>query len=111
LNFKIFSKYNSQRDYLLSEIVASVLKLPTKGHRNYKLENGKSVHIFTPLMVQLIQSCAELPSFKTLNTSGENDFEIKEKGTQELILSYFQQSYNCSHIFSDLFLKRFIFFI
>eukprot|EP01080_Neovahlkampfia_damariscottae_P010260 gene10260-2679_t len=106
----IFSKYKSQRDYLLSEIIASVLKISTKAHRGFKLENGKSVHIFTSLMVQLIQSCVELPVQNTSeNVIDEEigEFEIKAKtNSQEEVLSFFEQSFNCSKIFSDLFLKR-----
>lgn len=59
----IFSLYEDQRQWILEEILTSLIKLPTnKKHlRQYKLPDGRSIQTVSALMMILVQSCAAAP--------------------------------------------------
>ncbi|KAJ1987257.1 Sister chromatid cohesion protein 2 [Dimargaris cristalligena] len=59
----IFAQYPSQRTWILEEILCSLIKLPTASRnlRQYKLVEGRSIQLVAALVMQLIQSCAEIP--------------------------------------------------
>lgn len=55
---KIFSKYPSQRSFILDEILVSLEKLPStrQNARQFKLADGKSIQLLTALVMQLVQT-------------------------------------------------------
>ncbi|KAJ1656805.1 Sister chromatid cohesion protein 2 [Dispira simplex] len=59
----IFARYPSQRPWILEEVLTSLIKLPTgaRNLRQYKLVDAKPIQMVTALVVQLIQSCAQVP--------------------------------------------------
>ncbi|KAJ1967681.1 Sister chromatid cohesion protein 2 [Dispira parvispora] len=59
----IFSRYPSQRPWILEEVLTSLIKLPTgaRNLRQYKLTDAKPIQMVTALVVQLIQSCSQVP--------------------------------------------------
>ncbi|KAL5048467.1 hypothetical protein BDW71DRAFT_177744 [Aspergillus fruticulosus] len=57
---KIFSKYPSQRAFILDEILVSLEKLPStrQSARQFKLADGKNIQLLTALVMQLVQTTA-----------------------------------------------------
>jgi cohesin loading factor subunit SCC2 len=57
---QIFSKYPSQRPYILDEILVSLEKLPStrQNARQFKLIDGKNIQLLTALVIQLVQTTA-----------------------------------------------------
>lgn len=79
---KIFSKYPDQRPFILNEILISLEKLPStrQSARQFKLGEGKSIQLFTALVMQLVQTTAlDVPSSRPakakrkLSDSADND--------------------------------------
>ncbi|WBW71350.1 cohesin loading factor (adherin) Mis4/Scc2 [Schizosaccharomyces osmophilus] len=84
----IFSLYPAQRDFVLQEVLANFAQLPTarSTSRTFKLSNGKSVQLYSTLLVRLLQACTithlpEDPTFKT------------EDPTKDLVNSDYCQSH------------------
>ncbi|KAJ3100902.1 Sister chromatid cohesion protein 2 [Phlyctochytrium planicorne] len=61
----VFAQYETHRHSILEEIVGNVVKaLPRiKQNGEYRLNDGKSIHMITALLLHLIQSCSCNPSF------------------------------------------------
>jgi cohesin loading factor subunit SCC2 len=57
---KIFSRYPSQRSFILDEILVSLEKLPStrQNARQFKLIDGKNIQLLTALVMQLVQTTA-----------------------------------------------------
>ncbi|KAL4901885.1 hypothetical protein BDW74DRAFT_181326 [Aspergillus multicolor] len=78
---KIFSKYPSQRAFILDEILVSLEKLPStrQSARQFKLADGKNIQLLTALVMQLVQTTAlDTPSPKStkrkaVKSEDEND--------------------------------------
>ncbi|KAG0238089.1 Sister chromatid cohesion protein 2 [Actinomortierella wolfii] len=58
---QIFTKYPTQRLWILEEILSSLIKLPygKKIVKGYRLADGSKIHSSTALIMQLIQACTE----------------------------------------------------
>ncbi|KAL6233672.1 hypothetical protein BDW75DRAFT_214518 [Aspergillus navahoensis] len=68
---KIFSKYPSQRAFILDEILVSLEKLPStrQSARQFKLADGKNIQLLTALVMQLVQTTAlDTPSPRSAKT-------------------------------------------
>jgi cohesin loading factor subunit SCC2 len=68
---KIFSKYPSQRAFILDEILVSLEKLPAtrQSARQFKLADGKNIQLLTALVMQLVQTTAlDTPSHRSAKT-------------------------------------------
>ncbi|KAL4735186.1 sister chromatid cohesion C-terminus-domain-containing protein [Aspergillus similis] len=68
---KIFSKYPSQRAFILDEILVSLEKLPAtrQNARQFKLADGKNIQLLTALVMQLVQTTAlDTPSQRSAKT-------------------------------------------
>jgi cohesin loading factor subunit SCC2 len=64
---KIFSRYPSQRPFILDEILVSLEKLPStrQNARQFKLMDGKAIQLLTALVIQLVQTTAlDIPQSK-----------------------------------------------
>ncbi|WFD43242.1 Sister chromatid cohesion protein 2 [Malassezia psittaci] len=57
---EIFAHYTEQRAWVLSELLASLLRLPDLRHRSreFRLANGKKIYTMTALLLQLIQAAS-----------------------------------------------------
>lgn len=111
----IYSKYQNQRDYILLEIISQVLKLSnSKWIKSYKTE-GVSIHIFTALILLLIQSSIimnpKTESFtkiltfedsQSLSEYGSQNLEI----TEDLIKNYVEEANNYSKTFCEKLIER-----
>ncbi|KAL4998169.1 sister chromatid cohesion C-terminus-domain-containing protein [Aspergillus recurvatus] len=84
---KIFSKYPSQRPFILDEILVSLEKLPStrQSARQFKLADGKNIQLLTALVMQLVQTTAlDTPSPRSTKTkrkivkSEDEDIESDE---------------------------------
>ncbi|KAL4806418.1 sister chromatid cohesion C-terminus-domain-containing protein [Aspergillus unguis] len=84
---KIFSRYQSQRAFILDEILVSLKKLPStrQSARQFKLADGKNIQLLTALVMQLVQTTAlDAPSSRSLRTkrkvvkSEDNDKKSSE---------------------------------
>eukprot|EP00761_Pharyngomonas_kirbyi_P004845 gb/GECH01004850.1/.p1 GENE.gb/GECH01004850.1/~~gb/GECH01004850.1/.p1 ORF type:complete len:1640 (+),score=346.14 gb/GECH01004850.1/:1-4920(+) len=118
----VFSLYSEHREYMLREIIVSVLKLPNKRcSRNYKLFDGNAIQIFTALILQLIQSCAPLPPENSGDTSIDDiDEDDDEEGfamgsvfamaesvsSSSRLTEAWKNSYACAQLFLTYFLER-----
>ncbi|KAL4980851.1 sister chromatid cohesion C-terminus-domain-containing protein [Aspergillus desertorum] len=71
---KIFSKYSSQRAFILDEILVSLEKLPSTRQtaRQFKIADGKNIQLLTALVMQLVQTTA-------LDTSSPRSAKTKRK--------------------------------
>ncbi|KDN44083.1 ARM repeat-containing protein [Tilletiaria anomala UBC 951] len=58
----IFGKHAQQRTWIVEEILSSLIKLPDmkKGRKQYRLSTGALVHPINALLLQLIQSAADV---------------------------------------------------
>ena len=74
---EIFSRYPSQRIFLMNEILSSLQKLPvTRQHaRQFKLADGKNIQLVSVLLVRLIQVSDMLSTSKL--SSGSTNFSTK----------------------------------
>ncbi|OKL60923.1 hypothetical protein UA08_03570 [Talaromyces atroroseus] len=64
---KVFSRYPSQRPFILDEILVSLEKLPStrQNARQFKLIDGKAIQLLTALVIQLVQTTAlDIPQSK-----------------------------------------------
>lgn len=54
----IFAKHSDQRQWIIEEILTSLIKLPDmkKTRRQFGLGNGQSIHSVTALLLQLVQT-------------------------------------------------------
>ncbi|EPX71332.1 adherin [Schizosaccharomyces octosporus yFS286] len=68
----IFNLYPAQREFVLQEVLANFALLPTarSTSRTYKLSNGKSVQLYSTLLVRLLQACTvrHLPEDSSFTT-------------------------------------------
>lgn len=74
----IYSRYPSQRDFLFTEILTSLQKLPTgrQAKRNLKLRDGKAIQVVSALIMELVQTIATAStSFKKLSQSSRKILE------------------------------------
>eukprot|EP01114_Cavostelium_apophysatum_P017954 TRINITY_DN5446_c0_g1_i2.p1 TRINITY_DN5446_c0_g1~~TRINITY_DN5446_c0_g1_i2.p1 ORF type:complete len:652 (-),score=190.30 TRINITY_DN5446_c0_g1_i2:1438-3393(-) len=96
----LFSRYGKHRGLILDDIFESLTKLP-KTKRNLRTfnltEDKKSIQMVTALVLQLIQSCASLPSSKENKSDSEN---FEGAG------SSFESAISCSKTFISSFMKR-----
>ncbi|KAE8354628.1 sister chromatid cohesion C-terminus-domain-containing protein [Aspergillus coremiiformis] len=84
---KIFSKYPTQRPFILDEILVSLEKLPStrQSARQFKLADGKNIQLLTALVMQLVQTTAlDVPTSRSSRTkprlppSGDDDEEEEQ---------------------------------
>ena len=54
----IFSRYSEQRQYIISEVLTSLQRLPTQKARarQYKLDDGKRLQLVSVLLIRLVQT-------------------------------------------------------
>ena len=78
----IFSRYPSQREFLLSEILGSVQKLPTgrQAARQYRLKDGRAIQVVSALIIQLVQTSSRLSRFKGQVSGTTARLACKEDG-------------------------------
>lgn len=82
---KIFSKYPDQRPFILNEILVSLEKLPStrQNARQFKLGEGKSIQLFTALVMQLVQTTGlDVPTSKGKHKLSAPADEGEEEGNQ-----------------------------
>ncbi|WWC90225.1 uncharacterized protein L201_005158 [Kwoniella dendrophila CBS 6074] len=55
-----FARYEEQRQWIVEEILSSLVRIPEQSHSQNKFElaNGKSIHTLSALLLQLIQASA-----------------------------------------------------
>ncbi|CED83634.1 Sister chromatid cohesion protein SCC2/Nipped-B [Phaffia rhodozyma] len=55
----VFGKHESQRTWIIQEILTSLIKLPDvkKNQKQFNLRDGRSIHLVSALILQLIQTC------------------------------------------------------
>ncbi|WWC57550.1 uncharacterized protein I303_100082 [Kwoniella dejecticola CBS 10117] len=55
-----FARYEDQRQWIVEEILSSLVRIPEQNHAQNKFEltNGKSIHTISALLLQLIQASA-----------------------------------------------------
>lgn len=56
----IFANYDSQRNWIIDEILSAAIKLPElkKQSRQYQLKSGKTIFTLSALLLQLVQACS-----------------------------------------------------
>ncbi|RDW74673.1 putative sister chromatid cohesion protein Mis4 [Aspergillus mulundensis] len=89
---KIFSKYPSQRAFILDEILVSLEKLPStrQSARQFKLADGKNIQLLTALVMQLVQTTAlDTPSPRSTKTKrkavkSEDEGDESEEGDESV---------------------------
>ncbi|WVW81234.1 hypothetical protein I302_103225 [Kwoniella bestiolae CBS 10118] len=55
-----FARYEDQRQWIVEEILSSLVRIPEQNHvqNKFELANGKSIHTISALLLQLIQASA-----------------------------------------------------
>ena len=80
----IFSRYPSQREFLLSEILGSVQKLPTgRQARQYRLKDGRNIQVVTALIIELVQTSSSLSGAKGKEQSAGGSKSAKQQARLE----------------------------
>ncbi|KAJ1667366.1 Sister chromatid cohesion protein 2 [Coemansia sp. RSA 1646] len=76
---RIFELYSDQRAWILEEILACLIKLPSRKHARstYRVPGGKSVQFITVLLLRMLQGTAQSPADLTVGFEG-HDLSIKE---------------------------------
>ncbi|KAJ2557410.1 Sister chromatid cohesion protein 2 [Coemansia sp. RSA 1933] len=76
---RIFELYSEQRAWILEEILASLIKLPSRkrARSTYRLPGGKSVQFITVLLLRMLQGTAQSPEDLTAGFEG-HDLSTKE---------------------------------
>lgn len=54
----VYAKYETQRQWIVEEILTSLASVPDIKHKSYKLRNGKAIHTVSALLLHLTQSAA-----------------------------------------------------
>ncbi|KAJ2508532.1 Sister chromatid cohesion protein 2 [Coemansia sp. RSA 2052] len=69
---RVFEAHVDQRLWILEEILASLIKLPTlkRAQSTYRIAGGKSVQFITVLLLKLLQGTAQLPEDLTAGFEG-----------------------------------------
>lgn len=83
---KIFSKYQSQRPFILDEILVSLEKLPStrQSARQFKLADGKNIQLLAALVMQLVQTTAlDTPSSRSTRKKRTVKSENKDEESEE----------------------------
>ncbi|EPY53474.1 adherin [Schizosaccharomyces cryophilus OY26] len=104
----IFSLYPAQRDFVLQEVLANFAQLPTarSTSRTFKLSSGKSVQLYSTLLVRLLQSCTvtHLPedtAFKTEDPAKDlvnsDDFQSYLKSVDVLLSKSRHEEYRVAN--------------
>ncbi|KAJ1905165.1 Sister chromatid cohesion protein 2 [Coemansia sp. IMI 209127] len=76
---RVFELYPEQRAWILEEILASLIKLPSRkrARSTYRLPGGKSVQFITVLLLRMLQGTAQSPEDLTVGFEG-HDLSAKE---------------------------------
>ncbi|KAJ2012139.1 Sister chromatid cohesion protein 2, partial [Coemansia sp. S85] len=69
---RVFEVYTDQRPWILEEILASLIKLPTpkRSQSAYRIAGGKSVQFISVLLLKLLQGTAQSPEDLTAGFEG-----------------------------------------
>ncbi|KAJ2417192.1 Sister chromatid cohesion protein 2 [Coemansia sp. RSA 2530] len=71
---RVFEVYTDQRPWILEEILASLIKLPTpkRSQSAYRIAGGKSVQFISVLLLKLLQGTAQSPEDLTAGFEGRH---------------------------------------
>ncbi|GJJ70407.1 cohesin loading factor subunit SCC2 [Entomortierella parvispora] len=86
----LFAKHQSQRSWILEEILSLLIKLPhgKKVVKSYRLTDGSRIHASSALLLQLVHMCAENTTAQRLPV----DFQELPHSTQRIELQKIQDS-------------------
>ncbi|KAF2880154.1 hypothetical protein ILUMI_26017 [Ignelater luminosus] len=104
LSLNVFNLYDKHRTALLEMCLKSMLQLSNEKRqmRNYRLSDGKYIHIFSALIVQLIQSVAILPK----NVCGNRTIFDNTTQVDKMILDKYEQAKITAGTFLTMFLTK-----
>ncbi|XP_035208995.1 nipped-B-like protein isoform X2 [Stegodyphus dumicola] len=111
----IFSHYDEHRLFILQDILASIVKLPTskRNLRNYRLNSEENIQMLTALVLQLIHSVIQLPESETDEKLEYSSNKIKSNGKHKshldkdfIIITSYEASIKTAINFLSFFLKK-----
>nr|KIR48435.1 cohesin loading factor subunit SCC2 [Cryptococcus bacillisporus CA1280] len=77
-----FARYEGQRQWIIEEILSSLVGIPGQSHgqTHFQLANGKSIHALSALLLQLVQASAygAIAKIRKLHSSAA-DMEVLDK--------------------------------
>jgi cohesin loading factor subunit SCC2 len=95
----MFGRYRAQQQFILDEILLSVEKLPLTRlkARQFKLKQGASIQLTTALLLLLVESSAEVPKVKSMDSSLQP--------SDNMVTSLESVASHCNYIVNFLFEK------
>ncbi|KIR30957.1 cohesin loading factor subunit SCC2 [Cryptococcus deuterogattii LA55] len=80
-----FARYEGQRQWIIEEILSSLVGIPGQSHdqTHFQLANGKSIHALSALLLQLVQASAygAIAKIRKLHSSAA-DMEVLDKAAE-----------------------------
>ncbi|KAJ2006081.1 Sister chromatid cohesion protein 2, partial [Coemansia thaxteri] len=103
---RVFEAHSDQRMWILEEILASLIKLPTAARlqNTYRIAGGKSVQFITVLLLKLLQCSAQSPEDLTAGFEGRR-LPVKE---QRMLLQRHKNSIDAAGSSADFVVRYLI---